>query len=251
MGSNTSIGGFLASLGVTRTVYKSSLERAGADRKTMVAAWNPNAPFNPGDPGSFERRYGFVPGPTGPSAGSLTGERVSDDLLLAVARDPSNPLSLADNAAYRLQPGDHEDAEYGSLDGVTAVWDSFFVPALQRLGGTGGTGPVPPPGHTSTPSPPSPPVTNPTTPPAGPPRDPVLVPPVSPQIPNPFAHPWLGRVPYSRMVKAFGGRVAWPFETYVRQHQGEEEVLTLWLKHLDADPQNPLLEQLRQEFGGG
>ena len=247
MASNTSIGGFLASLGMSRTVYKSSTERSGADRMTKVATWNPNAPFRPGDPASFERRYGFVPGPAGPSAGSLTGERVSDDLLLSLAQDPSNPLSLANNTAYRLQPGDHEDVEYGSLDGVSAVWDSFFMPALSRLGGGGGgTGPVVHPDHPV--PPPPPPVSG---PPSGPPRDPVLVPPVSPQIPNPFVHPWLGRVPYSRMVKAFGGRVAWPFETYVRNHQGEEEVLALWLKHLDADPQNPLLEQLRQEFGGG
>src|SRR5262249_3976469 len=138
MASNTSIGGFLASLGMSRTVYKSSTERSGADRLTKVATWNPNAPFHPGDPGSFERRYGFVPGPSGPSAGSLTGERVSDDLLPSLAQDPSNPFNLANHTTYRLQPGDHEDVEYGSLDDTTAVWDSFVVPALRRLGGTGG-----------------------------------------------------------------------------------------------------------------
>ena len=252
MGSqtHTSIGGFLAAQGMTRTVFKSSLEREGNDRKTVTAAWNPNAAYVPGDANSFAQRYGFVPGPNGPSAGSLNGERVSDSLLLDVARDASNPFDLVNNTGYTLRPGDHQDVEYGSLDGATAAWDSLVAPAVARLFPQ--SGPVAPNApnardavaQTSSQTPPPPP------PPPAAPRDPVLVPQVSPAVPNPFTHKFLGQVPYSRMVKAFGDRVAWPFEAYVRQHQGEEEVLAAWLHRLDQDPGNAVLQQLQKEFGG-
>jgi hypothetical protein len=251
--SNVSIGGFLAARGMNKTVFKSSLERTGDDRATVSAPWNPGVPFDPSDPQSFAGRYGFLPGPNGPSAGSLSGERVSDSLLLDLARDPSNPLDLINNTHYQLQPGDHEDVEYGSLDGTSAVWDSFFAPALSRLF-PDAQGPVPinaPNARDNAASvPPQRPPETPSTP-GVPPRDPVLVPAVSPQVPNPFTHKWLGRVPYSRMVHAFGGHIAWPFEAYVRQHQGEEEVLAAWLHRLDGDPKNAVFQVLEKEFDHG
>ena len=124
--SNINIGGFLAARGMTRTVYKSSLERTGDDRATVSATWDPGAPFEPSDPQSFAQRYGFIPGPSGPSAGSLSGERVSDSLLLDLARDSSNPLDLMNNTHYQLQPGDHEDVEYGSLQSIDeSCWRRF------------------------------------------------------------------------------------------------------------------------------
>jgi hypothetical protein len=250
MGSQThiSIGGFLAAQGMTRTVYKSSLEREGNDRKTIVATWNPNAVYVPGDANSFAQRYGFTPGPSGPSAGSLSGERVSDSLLLDVARDPSNPFDLVNNTSYTLRPGDHQDLEYGSLDGTTTVWDSLVAPAVARLfPQSGKTGPIAPNARDAAPQTPISPQTPPTPSPAAQ-RDPVLVPQVSPAVPNPFTHKFLGHVPYSRMVKAFG-HVAWPFEAYVRQHQGEEEVLAAWLHQLDKEPGSEVFKQLQKEFG--
>lgn len=68
------------------------------------------------------------------SLGSLSGERVSDDLLRDVARHPSNPFQLVDNGSSGITAADHFVVEYGTLDNARAVWDQLIVPHLAGLG---------------------------------------------------------------------------------------------------------------------
>lgn len=68
------------------------------------------------------------------SLGSTTGERVSDDLLTLLARDKRNPLQLEGNETYVVTPADHFVVEYGTKDGVNAIWDNPIVPHLKDFG---------------------------------------------------------------------------------------------------------------------
>jgi hypothetical protein len=107
------------------------------------------------------------------------------------------------------------------------------------------------------PAPPAKPPAQPPMPPAQPPTPApqpdkgsiTVVPPFSPQEPNPFsaANAWLGRVPFSELKIAFPH--AWPLYAYVDAMGGEAEALKLWLLHLDANPGAPAFEVLKAKYG--
>lgn len=77
-------------------------------------------------------------------------------------------------------------------------------------------------------------------------------PPMMPTPPGPvFANAWLARVSFERMVKAFGGRVAWPFAAVIASQGLGQAVLDTWLLHVDAAGTTvPIFVELQKEFSG-